>query len=93
MTEPGPHLSPEQRTAFRAFVRDHHPDRGGDAAVFAAGVGRFRAGSSGDDPATGDAGAVGEVPAAPAGPLPFPVRVGVALIRTWRRRHEQPGPS
>ncbi|WP_103350521.1 hypothetical protein [Amycolatopsis sp. CA-128772] len=30
------------RAAFRAFVRTHHPDAGGDPAVFAAGLARFR---------------------------------------------------
>lgn len=33
----------ERRTAFRAFVRAHHPDVGGDPAEFAAGLARFRA--------------------------------------------------
>jgi hypothetical protein len=64
--------TPEQRAAFRAFVRAHHPDRGGDPERFVEGLDRLRA--------------VDE--AAAADPLPFPVRVGVALIRTWRRRHE-----
>ena len=30
------------RRAFRAFVRAQHPDRGGDPAVFAAGVTAYR---------------------------------------------------
>ncbi|MDQ7803366.1 hypothetical protein Q5425_06465 [Amycolatopsis sp. A133] len=30
------------RSAFRAFVRTHHPDVGGDPAVFAAGLAGFR---------------------------------------------------
>lgn len=30
------------RQAFRDFARRHHPDLGGDPAVFAAGVERFR---------------------------------------------------
>lgn len=30
------------RRAFRAFVRAQHPDRGGDPAVFAAGVAAYR---------------------------------------------------
>ena len=82
MTTPdGP--TPEQRAAFRAFVRDHHPDRGGDPRAFAEGVARYRKGLDAQPApqATAD-----PVPA--GGPLPFPVRVGVALIRTWRRRHE-----
>ncbi|VVJ17102.1 Uncharacterised protein [Amycolatopsis camponoti] len=32
----------EGRAAFRAFVRAHHPDVGGDPAEFAAGLARFR---------------------------------------------------
>lgn len=31
------------RRAFREFARAHHPDRGGDPAVFAAGVAAHRA--------------------------------------------------
>lgn len=31
------------RRAFREFVRTNHPDRGGDPAVFAAGVAAHRA--------------------------------------------------
>ncbi|MEU8638340.1 hypothetical protein AB0C38_39680 [Amycolatopsis sp. NPDC048633] len=34
------------RAAFRAFVRAHHPDVGGDPAEFAAGLARLRAGES-----------------------------------------------
>ena len=34
MTTPGD----DARTEFRAFVRAHHPDRGGDPAVFVAGM-------------------------------------------------------
>ncbi|MFJ7216789.1 hypothetical protein [Amycolatopsis sp. NPDC098790] len=37
---------PAGRAAFREFVRTHHPDVGGDPAVFAAGLARFRAGES-----------------------------------------------
>jgi hypothetical protein len=32
-----------RRRAFRAFVRAHHPDVGGDPAVFAAAVVAYRA--------------------------------------------------
>jgi hypothetical protein len=83
VSDPDRHLSPEQRIAFRAFVRDHHPDRGGDPAVFTAGVDRFRVGDAADAVST-DAGP----PANPHDPMSFPVRLGVALIRTWRRRHD-----
>ncbi|MCO1660942.1 hypothetical protein [Pseudonocardia humida] len=74
-----------ERAAFRAFVREHHPDRGGDPAVFAAGMARFGRGAH---PA-GEPDGVAErhdrpVEVVPV--LPFPVRVGVALIRTWHRR-------
>ena len=36
----------ERRRAFRAFVRAHHPDVGGDPAVFAATVAAYRASSA-----------------------------------------------
>jgi hypothetical protein len=100
------------RSAFRAFVREHHPDRGGDPGAFVAGLRRF--GTGPDGPAAtapgsrsnGTSGTSGTTPAdaprAPAAPraappvdmaaLPFPVRVGVALIRTWRRRGDPPDP-
>ncbi|MQA10075.1 MAG: hypothetical protein GEU98_16270 [Pseudonocardiaceae bacterium] len=34
------------RAAFRAFVRMHHPDVGGDPEVFIAGVNRFNRGEN-----------------------------------------------
>ena len=74
----------EDRAAYLAFVRDNHPDRGGDPEVFAAGIARFReAESTACDPRF-------DAPVEVVKPLPFPVRVGVALIRTWhRRRHHR----
>jgi hypothetical protein len=33
-----------RRREWREFVREHHPDRGGDAEVFAAGVRAYREG-------------------------------------------------
>jgi len=76
-----------ERAAFRAFVRDHHPDRGGDPAAFAAGLARFGRGAT----PTGSPDGVPDrhdPPVEVVPVLPFPVRVGVALIRTWhRRRH------
>jgi hypothetical protein len=83
MSDPGHRLSPEQRIAFRAFVRDHHPDRGGDPDAFTAGMDRFRVGAA-TDAISADAGQ----PTSPHDPMSFPVRLGVALIRTWRRRHD-----
>jgi hypothetical protein len=78
-----------ERAAFRAFVREHHPDRGGDPAVFAAGLARFGRGAPGAagpvaPPDRVDDRCDGPVEVVPV--LPFPVRVGVALIRTWHRR-------
>jgi hypothetical protein len=74
----------EQRAAFRAFVREHHPDRGGDPAVFVAGLARFGPAPGGAPPDERRYDGPVEV----VGPLPFPVRVGVALIRTWRRHRQ-----
>jgi hypothetical protein len=33
-----------RRAEWRQFVRDHHPDRGGNPEVFAAGLNAYRAG-------------------------------------------------
>jgi hypothetical protein len=61
-----------------------------------AGLARFGAGA--DRSVTADAGTEGgrsddrryDAPIEVVGPLPFPVRVGVALIRTWsRHRHHR----
>ncbi len=41
--------APEERAAYRRWVRDHHPDVGGDPEEFAAGLARLR----GDMPRTG----------------------------------------
>ncbi|WP_037312150.1 hypothetical protein [Amycolatopsis orientalis] len=34
---------PASRAAYRAFVRRHHPDRGGDVDTFVAGLAEFHA--------------------------------------------------
>jgi hypothetical protein len=34
----------ERRRAIRRFVREHHPDRGGDPEAFAEGLRRLREG-------------------------------------------------
>lgn len=84
-------MNEQERTAFRAFVREHHPDRGGDPEVFVAGLARF----GGAAPPAAPAGrhqhedARYDAPVEVVTPLPFPVRVGVALIRTWHRRHHR----
>jgi hypothetical protein len=74
-------VNEQERAAYRAFVREHHPDRGGDPDEFVAGLARFRAehAEPADDPRF-------DAPVEVVAPLPFPVRVGVALIRTWHRR-------
>jgi hypothetical protein len=76
-------VTDEERAAYRAFVREHHPDRGGDPEVFVAGLARFRAGDGAPPP---DDDPRFDAPVEVVSPLPFPVRVGVALIRTWHRR-------
>ena len=75
-----------QRAEFRAFVREHHPDRGGDPEVFKAGLARF--GGASDGVASAPDQLRYDGPIEVVGPLPFPVRVGVALIRTWRRHRQ-----
>jgi hypothetical protein len=87
-------VTPEERAAYRAFVRENHPDRGGDPEVFRAGLARFRAAeqaasSAADGDEAGDETARYDAPVEVVRPLPFPVRVGVALIRTWHRRRSQ----
>ncbi|MCX6465122.1 MAG: hypothetical protein NTW05_16255 [Pseudonocardiales bacterium] len=82
-------MSPEERAAYRAFVREHHPDRGGDPDAFVAGLARFRAGPAGRPPTGDDPGDDADDPRYDAPveivtPLPLPVRVAVALIRTLR---------
>ncbi|HVL85036.1 MAG TPA: hypothetical protein VM367_12225 [Pseudonocardia sp.] len=82
----------EERAAFRAFVREHHPDRGGDPAVFLAGMDRFRAGPRALPPGSSGAGGAGS----PGRPDRFdapveivthgvPLRVLIRLVRLWRR--------
>jgi hypothetical protein len=81
-------VTEEERAAYRAFVRENHPDRGGDPDAFVAGLARFKeaqieeAEPPADDPRF-------DAPVEVVQPLPFPVRVGVALIRTWHRRRNQ----
>ena len=94
MTGAGDGPSADERAAFRAFVREHHPDRGGDPEAFAAGLTRFRApgragqgtsgcGGTGPQPRTDRYDAPVELVA----PLPLPLRGVLHLMRRWRRRH------
>jgi hypothetical protein len=78
----------DERAAYRAFVRENHPDRGGDAEVFVAGLARFRSGPKPDhEPPIDDPRF--DAPVEIVTPLPAPLRVAVALIRTlrWHRTH------
>jgi len=79
-------MSPEMRAQYRAFVRDHHPDRGGDPDFFVAGLARFRAGPAGAVPPADDPR--WDAPVEVVSPLPLPTRVVVAMIRTlrWHRQ-------
>lgn len=75
-------MTSEERAAYRAFVREHHPDRGGDPDVFVEGLARLRAAEvepvPEEDPRY-------DAPVEIVADLPLPVRVAVALIRTVRR--------
>lgn len=76
------HEGAARRRAFRAFARAHHPDLGGDAAVFAAGVVAYRAQQRDDRPAGTGAGGPGAAPVTlyrRGGPI-------TRLHRRWRRR-------
>jgi hypothetical protein len=79
-------VNDDERAAYRAFVRDNHPDRGGDPDVFVAGLARFREGRA--DPVAPLDDPRWDGPIEIVTPLPAPVRVAVALIRTlrWHRR-------
>ena len=79
-------MNAEERSRFRAFVREHHPDRGGDPEAFVAGLARFGAVPAPADPDPEDPRF--DAPVEVVTPLPFPVRVGVALIRTWHRHRQ-----
>ena len=66
----------QRRRDFRAWVRAHHPDAGGDAEAFVAGLRAWRRGSARPVPATRPDVTV------------FRSRHGIwRLTRWWRRRH------
>lgn len=80
-------VTPEQRAAYRRWVRDHHPDRGGDPADFAAGLARLRA-----DAPRASRGGPGRATAADRYDAPIEIvgdhqRMRSAVIRLWRRFH------
>ncbi|WP_433088773.1 hypothetical protein ACQP1P_21560 [Dactylosporangium sp. CA-052675] len=68
---------PQRRARRRAFIRAHHPDLGGDAAVFIAGLAAF------DEPAAPEATRLVRVTVVPDRPL---------LVRLLRllARHRRP---
>jgi hypothetical protein len=87
-------LRAQHRAAFLAFVRDHHPDRGGDPEAFIAGLARLRAAESVRatepvDPQDVELDPRFDAPVEVVTPPAFPVRVGVALIRTWHRHRRR----
>lgn len=77
----------QERAQYRAFVRDHHPDRGGDHDAFVAGLARLRHGPPDPDPDLDSRRY--DAPIEIVHPLPLPTRVGVALIRTLRWHRQQ----
>jgi hypothetical protein len=92
---PGPDTrTREERAAYRAFVRDHHPDRGGDPESFVDGLARLRAARAGPSarpdlsarPDRGDDARRYDAPVEVVPDLPLAVRIVVAAMRTARRR-------
>ncbi|GLY42181.1 hypothetical protein Amsp01_082040 [Amycolatopsis sp. NBRC 101858] len=81
---------PEGKAAFRAFVRAHHPDVGGDPAVFAAGLARFRAA----EPTAAEPARESEVDSRYDAPVSFVVnRRGIAaIVARFRRRRRRRRP-
>ncbi|WP_083886068.1 hypothetical protein [Actinoalloteichus spitiensis] len=78
---PGPSTtrSADRKAARRAFIRAHHPDAGGDPAVFSAGL-----------PPRGDAAtppAHQAVVVTAFRRRSLPVQFGRLLRRWWWRRH------
>ncbi|GAA2026331.1 hypothetical protein [Nocardiopsis rhodophaea] len=78
--------SRDQRGAYRAWVRENHPDRGGDPRAFAEGVARWRRSLDGPGALASENGrAPGGIQAfrAPRGPAGWVLR---ALRRRAARR-------
>jgi hypothetical protein len=77
------------RAEFRAFVRAHHPDRGGDPEAFVAGMARFAASRPPSVPVPDPADDLDpryDRPVEFTTPYPLPMRVAIALIRTVRKQ-------
>jgi curved DNA-binding protein CbpA len=79
-------MSDAERAAYRAFVREHHPDRGGDPDLFVAGLARLRAQAE-ENAARQNENRRYDAPIEVVRGLPFPVRVAVSVIRTVKRRN------
>lgn len=72
--------SAEQRAAYRRWIRDNHPDLGGDPEAFATGLARYRA------VLRGDPGPARHNPYhAPVVIVPNSHRRRRRLARLWRR--------
>jgi hypothetical protein len=72
-----------QRGRRREFIRSHHPDRGGNPAIFIAGLDRF----------DGELGGRSELPRPRVVVVPhraWPMRLMAALIRHLRGTHRAP---
>ncbi len=67
----------EQRAAYRRWIRENHPDVGGDPHVFAAGLARYRAVGAGRRPP--------DRYDAPIVIVPDSDRIRRSLRRFWRR--------
>lgn len=68
-----PSSSSQQRAAYRRWIRENHPDMGGDPDAFAAGLARYRTGRR---PDRYDA---------PIVFVPDSDRIRKSLRRFWRR--------
>ncbi|HEX3715549.1 MAG TPA: hypothetical protein VHV09_22340 [Trebonia sp.] len=68
---------PSRRREFRAWVRAHHPDAGGDPGEFAAGLARWR------DRLRGGGAAQPEISV-------FRARAGLWRWQRWWRRRRRP---
>ena len=81
---------PEERAAYRRWVRDHHPDVGGDPEEFAAGLARLREGTS--RAGSGCAERRQDRYDAPVEFVPDHQRLRAAVLRLWRRLHRPDPP-